>query len=742
MTADIYAPSWFITLFARRLPVHIALYLWDLLLQTNKSHLIILIGVAFILKHRDLLMNKSAESLPETLVCLRFRSTAEVNEVFTKALELEFSTPPSAIRDIHRLGFDASLPENEREPGLYDLMYRPCLAISADDVASVVMQKQDIPHYEVSMRPNSPILRSSDKLSSNSNKEIHDSPSSNLPISLSPQLSRRYLIIDCREDGNQTNCIEGSLPIHPEIVEEVCKAAQSQQASPDNEPDLGILTPTAAATLALLWSCRGDDIHFAVVGSDTRATPSPAPDSVPSSVSSLASTKSSKNNQSGSSSSSSTAVPSSPPVLTRQSSTASTSSSSSTTKNSSSSSAAVAENSSSTSTSSPSLSKRDKGQSPEKDAKDEKAKSDAKRKRLLHRTIMMLPCNQLATALLILGFSRVSIVKGIGLPLDQMPEPCLPEQFNDLIPALRSKTDGYAALVYHLCKLGAEVTGGVVHISQDALIAQKVHQFSLSSSREREFRDLGGTGKGLLGLEGMLRKLGGLQEGFVETVLLPQMHHAIGRLSIFHNHDNDDTDSHPELPNDSEAFELIAKMKIHSNAQSVSTGKTILREVKKATYALPPIADDLVALNRKFTTFKKNMESVVTNSSTSLAAMKKGIKTLPLPISSSSSSRMPTPIPGTSTVFQSISRSRSLSSNEDQAKKSITPPIITTTTNNNNMNTSAANTSTNTNTNTNNNNNNNNNNNATNHPASWVWVDSLQKLIPTFGSLSLNQNKH
>jgi hypothetical protein len=272
--------------------------------------------------------------------------------------------------------------------------------------------------------------------------------------------------------------------------------------------------------------------------------------------------------------------------------------------------------------------------------------------------------------------------------------------------------------------LGAEVTGGVVHISQDALIAQKVHQFSLSSSREREFRDIGGTGKGILGLEGMLRKLGGLQEGFVETVLLPQMHHAIGRLSIFHNHDNDDTDSHPELPNDSEAFELIAKMKIHSNAQSVSTGKTILREVKKATYALPPIADDLVALNRKFASFKKNMDSVMVNSGTSIVAMKKGIKTLPLPTASASassslsSSRIPTPVP---TVFQSISRSRSLSSNDQD--KSITPPVTATA--NNNMSASAANTST-----------NNNNSNA------WTWVDGIQKLIPTFGSMSLNQNKH
>lgn len=445
MTADIYAPSWFITLFARRLPVHIALFLFDLLLQAKKPHLIILIGVAFMLKHREVLMNKSAESLPETLVCLRFRSTVEVKETFIKALELDMSTPPSAIRDIQRLGFDSSLPDNEREPGLYELMYRPCLAISACDVASVVMQNQDTLLYEGSLRTTSIILKSPEKIITSDSK-LADSPSINIPT-----IIRRYLIIDCREDGNQTSCIEGSLPISPEIIEEICKAAQSQQASPDNEPDLGLLTPTAAATLALLWSCRGDDIHFAVVGSDARATPLPAPDS-PSSSSSPSLTPLSKNanyNQT-----------SSPPD--KSSPTMKTATKLSEGHN---------------------ISKKDMNQTPDKEKKDEKAKRDDKRKRLLHRTIMRLPCNQLATALLILGFSRVSIIKGTGLPLDQMPDPCLPEQFHDLMPALRSKTDGYAALVYNLCKLGAVVTNGVVHISQDALIAQKVHQFSLSSSR-------------------------------------------------------------------------------------------------------------------------------------------------------------------------------------------------------------------------------------------------------------------
>lgn len=237
----------------------------------------------------------------------------------------------------------------------------------------------------------------------------------------------------------------------------------------------------------------------------------------------------------------------------------------------------------------------------------------------------------------------------------------------------------------------------------------------------------------MLGLEGMLRKLGGLQEGFVETVLLPQMHHAIGRLSIFHSHEPSDNESHPELPNDSEAFELIAKMKIHSNTQSVSTGKTVLREVKKATYALPPIADDLVALNRKFATFKKNLDACGEQTDSALVGMLEGIKTLPLSssslsaISSTNSSRVPTPI---ISVLQFVSRSRSLSSTESIIGQQTSG-------NNNisatcNISSASANTTTNT--------------KSTNIPntntSSWIYIEGIQKLIPSFGSLSLNQNKH
>lgn len=226
----------------------------------------------------------------------------------------------------------------------------------------------------------------------------------------------------------------------------------------------------------------------------------------------------------------------------------------------------------------------------------------------------------------------------------------------------------------------------------------------------------------------MLRKLGGLQEGFVETVLLPQMHHAIGRLSIFHNHEPDENESHPELPNNSEAFELITKMKTHSNAQSLSTGKMVLREVKKATYALPPIADDLVALNRKFATFKKNIDSVLSQSETALVDMKSGIKILPLPSSSTLSSsnnnsRIPTPV---TSIFQSISRSRSLSSNERDTTLDFKNDIKTNTeTNTNNISSSTT------------------SSNKASSVNTTSWVEGFQKLIPSFGSLSLNQSsKH
>ena len=70
MSTDIYAPSWFITLFARRAPAYIALHLWSLLLQINKPHILILIGVSFMLMNRYFYFNCFYLNLYEFVVCV------------------------------------------------------------------------------------------------------------------------------------------------------------------------------------------------------------------------------------------------------------------------------------------------------------------------------------------------------------------------------------------------------------------------------------------------------------------------------------------------------------------------------------------------------------------------------------------------------------------------------------------------------------------------------------------------
>ena len=69
-----------------------------------------------------MLMSISPEILPSTLVRMNFQSESEIDEVYAKALDLESSTPASALHDIHRYGFDITMPESERASGLNELM--------------------------------------------------------------------------------------------------------------------------------------------------------------------------------------------------------------------------------------------------------------------------------------------------------------------------------------------------------------------------------------------------------------------------------------------------------------------------------------------------------------------------------------------------------------------------------------------------------------------------------------------
>lgn len=121
MTPDVYAMSWFITLFARKTPIHIVLSLWDIMLQLGDPIHIVFIAVSFICSFRDEILTAN-ESLPQKLVSLCFKSEDHVLEISNRAALLKRQTPLSIQRETSQLGFSAHLNEYEREFGMQDLM--------------------------------------------------------------------------------------------------------------------------------------------------------------------------------------------------------------------------------------------------------------------------------------------------------------------------------------------------------------------------------------------------------------------------------------------------------------------------------------------------------------------------------------------------------------------------------------------------------------------------------------------
>ena len=122
MTPDIYAMSWFITLFARKTPIGIVLCLWDIMVQLEDAINIIFIAVSFLCSFRDEIFLQASESLPQRLVSFCFRSEEHVLAVTRNAMRLKLLTPTTIQAEVSKLGFRARLNEFEREFGIHDMM--------------------------------------------------------------------------------------------------------------------------------------------------------------------------------------------------------------------------------------------------------------------------------------------------------------------------------------------------------------------------------------------------------------------------------------------------------------------------------------------------------------------------------------------------------------------------------------------------------------------------------------------
>ncbi|CDF40716.1 unnamed protein product [Chondrus crispus] len=99
MTPDLYATSWFVTLFARNFTVESVLALWDLLLLEDNPLGTSFFGIALLCSKREELLSVDESRIPETLMMLTANSPEEVRRLWEIGSKMRtVHTPPSFQR--------------------------------------------------------------------------------------------------------------------------------------------------------------------------------------------------------------------------------------------------------------------------------------------------------------------------------------------------------------------------------------------------------------------------------------------------------------------------------------------------------------------------------------------------------------------------------------------------------------------------------------------------------------------
>jgi hypothetical protein len=544
--------------------------------------------------------------------------------------------------------------------------------------------------------------------------------------------------------------------------------AQSKLQSDNNEPKLGSLTPLAAATLALLWSCKGDDIHFAVLADDYNHM-----------YQSRSSTPTTGNKQTGKvnnagpkNSDQPTQEHENDEAIHEQSSTSGdyvemklsnmktpvdrppspksflannpiqlaakavlSIGARDMKKSKSVNDIKHAEKISSDNHSLPQETVKS-GHKPSNDSVvDDDHVNEIARHKAAKKQQKNLPGRPFATALMILGFPRVSIVQpehsslidellndkenvdhidqekrqglskesdskqisiesseglnelSLKLPSDDsslknaVPSPSIDNchasfvkykhnrvplninstriEFIEAIPEVYKErhhqyVDAHTALIIYLWKYGARLVDGAVRVPLDSILTQKVHQFSLTqrstdsiatqanpfiklydildhNMKNYELKTLNKPDKlsepqGMLALEHLLRRLGGMHENFLETVLLPQMHHAVGKIASIGKGNQGVNEIYGNTPQASPHMkfrrssfirqsydplieDLLGQLQYHSLAQSKMNSKFFLKDVKNVNYRMGSIADDIISLRKKMATIHNALDA-------------------------------------------------------------------------------------------------------------------------------------
>ncbi len=138
MSPDLYATSWFVTLFARNFTVECVMALWDLLLLSDNPLGITFFGIAMLTDRREELLSVDASTLPETLMMLTAASGDEVRKLWKIGSEMQnMNTPPSFLRLMtERLLTQPSQAHNTALTAARSMQQSVCLQTTPDDLVS------------------------------------------------------------------------------------------------------------------------------------------------------------------------------------------------------------------------------------------------------------------------------------------------------------------------------------------------------------------------------------------------------------------------------------------------------------------------------------------------------------------------------------------------------------------------------------------------------------------------------
>jgi hypothetical protein len=90
---ELYSPQWFLTLFARSLPIADVLRLWDLVIAWDDAAIIFFLGICLLQRRRKALLIADTDGIPELLRDLHLHNDAEVDSVVSEAIVLYKVTP-------------------------------------------------------------------------------------------------------------------------------------------------------------------------------------------------------------------------------------------------------------------------------------------------------------------------------------------------------------------------------------------------------------------------------------------------------------------------------------------------------------------------------------------------------------------------------------------------------------------------------------------------------------------------